>query len=258
MTNRITVPLTIEAAGTELRGIDAVLNTRGWARAAIVYAFCEPQQGRRNLVGNPTKLSVRDFAALKFPGLSHHETVERYRATWQDAVDRGVTVPAVPGEKVVLPDETYPPANLNHGIADDVSPSAPPERRAKAARRLLEDREVAELVMGDQLTANQVLGTRAARIQIIEREQGRLGLVPRYVEAPNVSAERDYDDDIERGVGLISQAINGLAEGKREPSALSRALLHFLVSRIQASTLAEGDPVVFAEQVEDFLRAQAG
>jgi len=103
MTN-ITIPDTIDAAKESLAGLDGLITAKKWERAAVVWAFSEPQQGRRNFDGNPTKLSIADFAALQIQGLTTRETVGRYWKAWQDAIDLGKAEDVFPGNRVTLPD----------------------------------------------------------------------------------------------------------------------------------------------------------
>lgn len=131
----VTIPASIEDAKERLEGLGALLTARGWERAAIVFAFTAPQQGRRNIGGNPPKLTIREFCALGITGLRDHEAVAFHRRTVEQAIRDGLMVEPVPGARLVLPTVTYPPETNGQGAQPNAGGRGDPvavERRAAA------------------------------------------------------------------------------------------------------------------------------
>jgi len=109
VTNSIHIPATVEEAVSELNGIHELLTAKGWAKAAIVAAFCESKQG--GFSGNPEKLSFGKFAALGINGLRDQETVSYYVRAWEGT---GLPKP-IPGEMCEMPTDPWPPASEVNG-----------------------------------------------------------------------------------------------------------------------------------------------
>src|SRR5690606_35498259 len=97
----ITVPSSIE----DLRSVaDAFLST-GWTLAAAVWAWTyDAGRGRPAKMLNSEHLSIAEFARLGIRGLSSRNTVAKYRAIWQSAIDAGLATAVEPGETVAQPD----------------------------------------------------------------------------------------------------------------------------------------------------------
>jgi hypothetical protein len=93
-----------------LAGLERLMTAKKWERAAIVYAFTTNVRKRTDLhpeVGFP--VSMGRFAKLGFSGLTSKDTVARYRAAWQMAIDEGQAEKTVPGQtNVPLPTIAYP------------------------------------------------------------------------------------------------------------------------------------------------------
>jgi ParB family chromosome partitioning protein len=118
---QVAVPATIEDARGQLGHVAALLLAGDWERAAICWAWTEPQQGKRTdqqgtlddvmTSDSPVvRLSISEFAALGIRGLSSHVTVRKYREAWQSAMDAGKAAAAIPGHRVDLPDMDWPKA----------------------------------------------------------------------------------------------------------------------------------------------------
>lgn len=99
----ITIPGNIGEATARLDGIEALLTTKGWERAAIVAAFV--RLGKRNSEGHDW-MTTSEFRNLGISGLRTTDTVALYVQRWLDA-NEGVY--PEPGQEVVLPDDTWPP-----------------------------------------------------------------------------------------------------------------------------------------------------
>lgn len=106
---RFSIPTEVEL-GERLTGLERLITAKRWERAAIVYAFTTNVRRRTDLhpeVGFP--VTMGRFAQLSFAGLTSKDTVARYRAAWQLAIDEGQAAPTVPGQTdVALPDLDYP------------------------------------------------------------------------------------------------------------------------------------------------------
>lgn len=144
----IAIPASIEGARKELEGIESLLTAKGWERAAIVYAFTEPQQGKRtstNSRGGP--MTIQAFSDLGINGLKTIDSVRKYRNEWEQAVKRGETKESAPGMKVKLPDRDFPPTRTGtngvstpEGARKRVQEMTPDAKKA-AADELLKDEE---------------------------------------------------------------------------------------------------------------------
>lgn len=160
----VNIPATIEDAISELDGIGALLTAKQWERAANVWAFTEPQQGRRNLVGKPTKLTVREFAELGIAGLQHHETVAAYRNAWQAAINSGHAKAARPGRPARLPDIDWP-------TVDYKAKNRPAERVARAVREIEATPELAKAVIKSPVVRAAI--DDAIREEWVEKDRAR-------------------------------------------------------------------------------------
>src|SRR5215471_13044607 len=130
----ITVPADLAGANIRLGQLDRLATATGWERAAIVWAYVEPDQGNggREVVG-PDRLSARDFARQGVVGLASHGVVNHYRAAWQAAIDRGEAQPAIPGGTVQLPTVPFPPSEGGRQVVAGRVDSATRQALAAAA-----------------------------------------------------------------------------------------------------------------------------
>jgi hypothetical protein len=126
----VQVPATLDEMVRSLGGLERLLTATQWERAAIVYAFTTPSQGKRaDLSPKREKwpMAFADFAALKIKGLGKPDTVAEYHAAWQRAVDAGWTTKAKPGKTVLLPSQAWSGRQDTDGqrrYADVSSPAA--------------------------------------------------------------------------------------------------------------------------------------
>jgi hypothetical protein len=93
MAQAIQIPNTIKQAEKALTGLDRLSIATEWERAAIVWAFTyegKPGQGGpgRSNAPHSARCSIRQFAALKLPGLKSHSTIEGYRIAWKRAMTK--------------------------------------------------------------------------------------------------------------------------------------------------------------------------
>lgn len=107
-----TVEIVVPATAEEMhRGLDALMsgiNAGGWATAATVYAWTEPGTGGpRPTASDVVQLSIRAFVEKGIRGLASQTTVRAYRAAWQQVIDSGEAVAAVPGQSVTLPGRDF-------------------------------------------------------------------------------------------------------------------------------------------------------
>lgn len=88
MTDRITIPESVDSAAEQLGGLDRLVTAKEWERAAIVFAFTrnDDKGGRPTASENLTKsrevLTIIEFAGLGITGLRTQDTVRRYRTAW--------------------------------------------------------------------------------------------------------------------------------------------------------------------------------
>lgn len=150
----VTIPATIEEAQESLGSLGALLRAKEWERAAIVYAFTEPDPGAKRAQtsgGNPPEvgLSITDFAALGIAGLTTRETVREYRKAWQIAIDDGQAVAVGPGDDVELPTRKWPPIDHKRGphTAEVVDVLTDPEKLARIASTPEQADAIAEAIV---------------------------------------------------------------------------------------------------------------
>jgi hypothetical protein len=103
----VRVPDAIGDVVTTLDTLGAAINAGGWATAAVVDAWTEPQQGKRTSITTDGSLTIAAFAMLGIRGLSSINTVRAYRSAWERAVEHGWAQPALPGVVVTLPDRDF-------------------------------------------------------------------------------------------------------------------------------------------------------
>jgi hypothetical protein len=107
------IPATVAEAKGVLTGLDALLTSKGWERAAIVFAFTTLGEhgGDRSKVRSDLALTPAEFAELSIAGLSSKNTVQRYHEMWVKHGDTSIK----PGDVVTLPSIGFPPEDRNKG-----------------------------------------------------------------------------------------------------------------------------------------------
>ena len=92
-------------ASAQLVHLESLVTAKEWTRAAIVYAFTEPDRGNggRREAPRSGSLSLKAFAALGIAGLRSDTTVGKYHAAWQHAIDVGKANRVEPGDRVTEP-----------------------------------------------------------------------------------------------------------------------------------------------------------
>lgn len=199
----VTIPRSMRAATDRLATLDGLATATGWERAAIVYAFTEPQPGRRNLSGHPARLTLAEFAGLGIAGLSNKDTVAHYRRCWTAAMEAGEATDVVPGSKVTLPTSTFPPRDPTHA-----------GNNASAAR-------VAERITRDESYAREVLAEPATRQAVREA----LAVAARLPEPPEPTIEDHVLDSIGETLQRRGSVADCLATLTDAIDALHSALL---------------------------------
>jgi len=106
---QVKMPASLDEAVGALGGIDRLLQAQEWERAAIVATFVRlPGSGAHNHQKADNRfLSPNEFAALGINGLRNHETVRMYVRRWVELAGQHPQ----PGEKILLPNEKWPPAD---------------------------------------------------------------------------------------------------------------------------------------------------
>jgi hypothetical protein len=105
---QVTVPESIDVTVAVLNDVGQVLAAGHWGTAAVVYAWTEPEQGKRSDLGDfSPKLTLTEFADRKIRGLTTRNSVRKYREAWEHAIEQGWAVPAAPGQRVMLPGEPF-------------------------------------------------------------------------------------------------------------------------------------------------------
>lgn len=204
----VAIPATIEDAVGALNGIDALLTAKGWERAAIVYAFTEPDPGAKRAQtsdGNPSKvlLSISDFAKLGIAGLATRETVAHYRKCW---IDGGGDPFTYPGATVELPTGPFPPpgdSNFGKRVSPEKAKATveqwSPEAKAEAVKALIADE--------DPLVADAVdkAVDSIPRIPATPKPQVPFGATTAYNEVTHYFAGASFE--IEEAIKVMERAV---------------------------------------------------
>ena len=164
---RIDIPLKIEDALLDLKGLGELISATEWKRAAIVWAFTEEgTAGRPSNEVNVVKsdhISIQAFAEMGISGLASRNTIKKYRKAWQRAIDVGAAKDVQPGQRVTLPDldwQSYfnpgkTPADPKPDIRQDWSEGKKSVR--KSPPELDVDLELSSFGDSDELADNQRL-----------------------------------------------------------------------------------------------------
>lgn len=100
----ITVPPTVE----DLRSVAAAFLSTGWTLAAAVWAWTESRPGKRSdLAQKCARFTIKELSEQGVRGLGSRNTVAKYRAVWQSAIDAGLAASVEPGDVVSLPDAPF-------------------------------------------------------------------------------------------------------------------------------------------------------
>lgn len=139
----IVLPRTQAQADKLASGLAAEVTEKEWGLAALVFAQVLPHGKRKPVSAKNGKyelVSTTAFAARGIRGLTNHQTVARYRDTYQAAVDAGLAPDDIQlGDTIELPDvdfHEYYPGDPRDGsperhIAKELVEVTP--ERAKAA-----------------------------------------------------------------------------------------------------------------------------
>ncbi len=103
------IPLDIEDALVDLKGLSELVTASEWQRAALVWAFTVEKKGGRRTVSELGQLGVREFADLGISGMQSPQTVTKYRKAWKLAIDNGHAADIKPGDEATMPDVEWQP-----------------------------------------------------------------------------------------------------------------------------------------------------
>lgn len=181
MTEPNHIPATLE----DLHSWD---KARGWERAALVYAWTEPQQGERTDLGhNGPKLSLTDFADLGIGGLTKRHTVAWYRKQWSDHAAKKY-LSLKPGDPMpkTWPKTKWPPSP--RGTDGFSSPDGAKATLAKIARDNPE--AFTELVAEDEavrdVTTTAVAADHTATVSVMNKHDEAHTKKPTTRQPPTV------------------------------------------------------------------------
>lgn len=247
----IQIPASLDDAKTALNGIGALLTAKQWERAAIVFAFTQPQAGGARTVGDQGQLSLRQFAELGIAGLRSPDRVSAYRSVWQTAVDQGQATAAIPGKKVDLPALPWEDYFL------DPAPTAVVQR--SAFRAVVADPDQFRAALRDAPEVAEALAQRVVELpatRVMAEAKLAEPITPResYSE-PRPEPRRDYGSDLLRGINLLIPAVRAVQRGEWEPSPAEAMLLHALGMLLDQAASPERKPQdnLFA-QIERYMK----
>lgn len=146
MTTTIQIPVDGDEQDRQIVDTYGIAVVKGWELAARIYARCEPQQARKpaHAVLSAKLADKISFAALSRNTGRSETNIRKHWHHWDDAIEQGWTVPVKPGDRVVLPEEEYPPTRNGGGLDDGVTAAAPAEKKVEVVHELMRrDPEVA-------------------------------------------------------------------------------------------------------------------
>jgi hypothetical protein len=206
---------------SSLGGLSALLTAKSWERAAIVYAFTEPDSGQRtDLAGFPARSTLSAFAGRGIVGLTDRDTVAWVRQAWEDAIADGQAVAVNPGDEATLPDRDFPKHPRTRSTFDGFR--AQIRNRPDALRELVRDEpEIATMV------AAQIMDTPSVRTAVEAKLAEPITAREVYYE-PRSETKRDFNDDLIRATNLLMPALRARQRGDWQPSPVATMLLHSL------------------------------
>ena len=208
------IPKNIKSAGTRLTKLGGIVTASEWERAAIVYAFTEVSKpGPKSSLNNErTTMSFVEFAKLGFVGLKSSNTVSKFHANWQAAVDAGEAMPVGPDDPFVEPDLEYP---IVERTAQQAGASVPRTSTAlKEAKFILE--VVEEMEVSDLIPLINVAQKKVDASTPIKKVKPRDGLDTavsalemRAIVDDLKAAEPDWSEDVRSGA-ISSEIAKGI------------------------------------------------
>jgi hypothetical protein len=271
----INIPASIVDATTSLDGLARLLQAKQWERAAIVYAFTEPQQGKRSsdFAGNPAKLSQTDFAALGITGLKDRNQVAAYRKAWQEAIDLGKAVEVKPGDAVTLPDLTWkdhfgePTKDVQERVTRTTI-ATNPALQVEAARLLIEtDPHAIDKIVQDRpeivgKIVDGVIANPATMVTTEARLQPARGA--RIAASPATPVAHDFRGDMVLISNLATRYVRAIETGEYTPRTgteemligLIGSLLTACAANLSSGGMTQANAALFA-QIDQHLKAAA-
>jgi hypothetical protein len=158
MTERFVLPASLKEAKESLTGISSLVMAFEWKRAGTVSALIDG-----------AGVTVEEFVALGIQGLRRLTTVERYRRTWQTAIDAGLAVAVKPGQTVELPDA---PWDQYYDSTDTDERYAAIERNAELRKQAEDDgvgpTKVLDIAKNKKAMASAIKGDPAVAAAALE------------------------------------------------------------------------------------------
>lgn len=247
--SKVQVPASLDEAIADLNGLGSLLTAKQWSRAAIVYAFTEPDNGARRAQtkseDSDLGYSYKAFAALGITGLRDEETVAWVHGAWQDAIDDGQAVPSAPGDSVTLPEREFPKHPRTRTSYDGFR--AQVEKNPEAVRELVRDEPEFAVKL-----AQQIIETPSVRHAVESKLAEPIFERDAQQRPP---PERDYSVELRRGINLCIPAIRAVQRGEWQPSPAEALLLHAFSQLLNQAASPEGEPQdgLFT-QIERYLK----
>lgn len=255
--DRISIPASVEELTANLDGINRLLTAKQWERAAIVYAWTEPEVsgGRPVSGGNPPLMNLVRFAALGITGLRDRQQVRLYRAAWESAAEDGQSsLDIKPGDEVNLPTLPWkdhfgePTADVQQRVFRQVL------REPDSIRAAVEDDpSLAYKIAG----AAMAIPASRSMVEAMVRNEERITEMPRVLQ-PVPRPEADYSQDLRYGVNNLLRVLSAMRDGKWSPDAMETTLLRFLSQAFAEIATDQQKPTSYdvIDEIEAFLVTQ--
>lgn len=202
-----------------------------WLLAADVHAHTrEPVRGNRSLPNSGMAMTVQEFAKQGIRGLRKHETVARWRRTWQYALDHGAK-PLVAGDAFVEPDIDFDEAH-DFAAAENDKWENVQERHARSYITK-NPRVVAEAIKANPAVANAVAADDEAMTEVSARSfTNRATGTPTGPVAPAVATTIHPDKDINDALDRLNIWLGQEQQGQRSADGLLETRLRLLTIRL--------------------------
>jgi len=241
---RVVLPATVEELTGRLAGLDRLVVSSEWEKAAIVWAFTTNDNGRPQKASGSAGFPkpIMAFARLGLAGLRSDATIRTYRAAWQSAIDSGAAVAVAPGDAVVLPALTWPPtgttnSNSPAGIARDPKALAGVLDRATAE-------VLAEALVSERLSEGQ-FSVLAEAVEVAATAPVTDEVLTDHVATPDAAVEARERKAREAAVAADRKAARAEAEARRLAAELARRDK----AERDAQAIAAGGRVTTVEEV---------
>lgn len=195
-------------------GVSALLTTRKWEKAAIVWAYVHSSENQAHVKSDMKPYTPESFAALGIAGLRSKNTVQSYWAAWQNAINNGNAQPVKPGDTINEPATPWPGTDTDSRSGTD-------ERHVSKA--------VARERVKAAIKADPSIVYEAAREDEQVRSQGNAANIDHWEDKrsqrqPHITCDISPQSELDAALGGAVEAFDAAIDEAERRDALR--LLH--------------------------------